>query len=605
MNKKIFPIFIACIFIFTCGFYFFSRTPAAYVDRALEQIKAERYLEAEKTLEALEKDHGSYPIAIYKGYLAQARKKFKEADSWFQAVSEKEIAYEELYFSRAANAYFEGHDNQCIQFVQLTEPYCPEFSKHLFFQGLVCYLQDNYSEALEAWSHLSNCYLEEKQSWHDVIQKKLFSSEWLDLHIAHCFVEEGDLGSAQQVLEKNLHLSEQKIEQSGYTGLSYLFLALASLKEARLAPLAERDSAYKLVRFYLDKSGMLPLVFHREKSRVIALVQEEIKWLLQSPQLHEWAFSFIHLLDEWKAERTIENLADYVAVCLTEHSFLDEGFCERLNIEFPTGPFHTLLSEKLVAKVSAGISKDPYEQLHLMWETVERLALNSSKIASQISQEVSDEIFRSIHHDTESLERTADYLKFWKELEGAPARYFHFAHSLIGHGEMLWKKEGQEKKGTRLMELALSIVDEHEKPLLLKQIELFLTMLYREAEGANMVRRLSLIYDALAFFHLGGHSLASPESLANHLADADYLFRVRRYVAAQTHAEWVLKFEPTNYEALRLYGLSSFHLGDYQRASLALKKLPSLDEQSHKALMLSKAFSAQPQDHHLAQRDSE
>lgn len=601
MNKKIFPLLIGCIFIFTCGFFFFSKTPEAYIERALDQLKAGELIEADKTLDALERDHPSYPTSLYRGYLAQSKRKFKEAERHFQILSDfpvKGVTFEELSLARATNDFFEGRDEEFFRHLNAAQDSMQGTS---FYDGLMLYLQEQYSEALEIWSPLFVTSSEpQNPNWQEVLLQKLFSPQWVELHVAHCLMEEGDIGNAQRLLEGYLH--EKSDDNIDYQPLANLFLAMAALKEARLLPQSERESDYKLARFYFDKGSVSP-AFYREKQLAVRALAAEAKILLQNPDLRHWGLSFIHLLEDWKAMQELEEISEMAVGTFFRNGQIDSQLCSLLQQEFGGTTFHTFLMNKLAAKTSECIAARECQALLPLWETIERLALDPNTIAIKMGSEVTEEIFKTIHHDSESLPMTLEYLEFWKQLEKDPARHFHLAHSLIGHGEMLWKKEGQEVKGTKLMEISLQLVAEEKRQPLLKEVENFLVALYRDAEQANMIHRLSLIYDALAFFHLGTQTLASPASLANHLADADYLFRARRFSAAQIHAEWVLKFEPNNIEALRVYGLSTFHLGDYKKAEIALKKLPGLDENCRKALILSEAFSSQPQDH-LAQRNS-
>src|SRR5262249_51162512 len=130
-------------------------------------------------------------------------------------------------------------------------------------------------------------------------------------------------------------------------------------------------------------------------------------------------------------------------------------------------------------------------------------------------------------------------------------------------------------------------------PFIEKEIAAFLTELYAQAEASNMIRRLSLVYDAMERFEISRQELVSKATVANHLADAQYLFDAHNYPSARRHAAWVLKLDPGNETARKIVGLSYFHLGDHRRALAYLSDLQNPCEEAQKALMLSSAFACQ------------
>ena len=150
------------------------------------------------------------------------------------------------------------------------------------------------------------------------------------------------------------------------------------------------------------------------------------------------------------------------------------------------------------------------------------------------------------------------------------------------------------------MEIALSVSEN--SSYIEKEIASFLMQLYTMAENSNMIRRLTLIHDAMTHFDITRQDPISKAAIANHLADAAYLYQARNYPSARSHASWVLKLDPQNDSARRLAGLCSFHLGEYARALCHLKDLKSFDEDASKALMISQVFAAQ-QSEHLCQSD--
>jgi hypothetical protein len=187
------------------------------------------------------------------------------------------------------------------------------------------------------------------------------------------------------------------------------------------------------------------------------------------------------------------------------------------------------------------------------------------------------------------LTRTRNFMAFWEKLGRSEIERERMARDLLSHAKLFWYNEKQEKKGKRLMEIALKITN-HD-PLIAQEIENFLSTLYAQAENSNMIRRLTLIYEAMEHFDINCQGLVSKATVANHLADAQYLFEARNFLAARRHAYWVLKLEPHNQGARRLAGLTSFHLRDYGKAICHLQLLTEADQESEEALTLSQVFS--------------
>ena len=223
-------------------------------------------------------------------------------------------------------------------------------------------------------------------------------------------------------------------------------------------------------------------------------------------------------------------------------------------------------------------------------------------LAKEIASLTSEEIFRTIKQDSQHLAHTRRYLSFWETLGRSNSERERLSRSLFAHAKVIWQQESQEKKAERLTDLALNLCIN--KGGMENQITGFLTSLYNSAEESNLIGRLMQIFDAMDHFHINKQELATPGKMANHLADAEYLYHAHNYSLSKAHALWVLKLDPQNEPAQRLVGLSSFHLGEYTRALCSLEKLDNPDEDAQKALMLSQVFASQEQERHLVQIDT-
>jgi len=567
---------------------------------ALAPFREGDYQAAERILTKYEPT--IFPLALYNSYLATAKGHFRESDYFLQTILQHSPQNQELlvqtYLTQAINAYSTNNELEVTPLIDRAKRLTNGSSVLMFFEGLSNYLHKHYAEAIRFWS----AYSPEK-TWMDSVIESCFPLSWRQLHVAHCLSEEGDILSSREILEKQSHLLER--DPHNYHQLATLFLGLTYLKEAQEVPPCSRGSYYKLARFYFERSGR-EMRFDRERQRIADHVANEALALLTSTadcEMHDWAIAFIHTLEEWNSTAHI----DSIALRLTDTILLrrDEGFsflCQKICEEFHGNYFHNLMIDHLLQSLQLGIQRNENDTLCYLWEVLESLSENPHAMKREVTKLIMPELFEVIYKDSETLFDTRNFLAFWKKLGQEKSDYERLANQLVDYGQLFWKKEGFEEKGTNLLRLASEF--SIEKQICQNKIETFLCDLYRQAENCNMIHRLSLIHDALDAFHVGIKEVGSYEKLANHLADAEYLYEARNWEAAKTHAAWVLKLDPRNLRAQRLVGLACFHMGDYERALAYLRDLPALDESAHRAIAFSRVYEEQAQQEHLVQIDN-
>ena len=601
MNKRFFLLVMIFVVVSGGTFILLSPNPKRKIEKAFILVLKNQYEEADTLLVA-----HPLPIrtALYRGYIEQKRSRFEIAERHLK------IAYQEaqgecprelqceIALALAMNAFYKGDYADFNLHVQTARTWDPHFSSLGFFEGLNHYVDGAFTEALLAWNAPVT---QGSGTWMESAFETLFPPSWKNLHCAHCLIEVGDFVSARKIVEKeSLRLSP---DQSSMP-LATLLLGLSYLKEARLSGVDQRSSYYKLARFYFERAH-LNNQFIQEKERCIAHIEEEAALLLASSmnaEQQEWGFDFIHILQDWKAREPIERLADCLALNLLhqkgEASIL---FCSAIHKEFHGSPFHLLLTEKMLDALMQEVKAGVVDDLFNLWAHVEQLAPNPIMAARRIASLTSEEIFETIKKDTPSLLRTRNYLAFWEKLGRTPFEREVLACDLLMHAKSFWYTSQQEKKGQNLMEIALLL--SHNNSVVEREIVIFLTSLFKQAESCNMISRLLVIYEAMGHFDINRQELVSKSTLANHLADAQYHYRVHNYIAAKTHAGWVLKLDPQNQGALRLVGLSALQLGEYGQALTLLQQLQYHDEFTHEALLFSQVFASQTQAQHLCQTD--
>lgn len=576
---------------------------------ALQHLLANNYSLAEQTLL---KDGCQYhfPLPLYRGYIAQAQSFFEESDYFFQSLTQsssksnqKEVLLQ-AYLAQITNAYFQNQDYKLPPLINLAKQYSTENHFLPFFEGLSNYISHRYSDALRLWSSSPPAINYSDHVWMQALTQKCFPTTWQQLHIAHCLVEEGDIETSRAILEKEQHQLDD--QNSDYHHLATLLLGLTYLKESAEIPADNRNSYYKLAQFYFERAEKLQ-PFAREQNRVIDQIKNEVEALLanyNTPFQRDWAFAFIRTLLDWKAHHPLEEISDKIVtqMCTAYDNKMDI-FCHTLRKEFESTFFYTTLTEKLHASLVTSIQQAQMDQIIPLWSYTAALAPSSGDISKTVANLTSEAMFRTIYLDDELLEKTRSYLLFWNQLNQNQSSYKQMSYDLFAQAMTFWKKGDQEKKGLHLMEIALQLTPDKKEMEI--AIEIFLSNLYKDAESSNMVHRLDLVYDALIGFGFSVEkSLNDRSKLANHLADAEYLYNVRNYAAALTHARWVLKHDFGNEKALRLIGLSSFQMGEYDAALDILSQINTQDIAVQKAIAFSFAYSIQNSQEHIVQIDN-
>jgi hypothetical protein len=332
---------------------------------------------------------------------------------------------------------------------------------------------------------------------------------------------------------------------------------------------------------------------------------KELLWEGLDEEKREWGFHLIHTLQKWNVEHVIHHLADSLAIRMATKALSQEEsiiLCAQMRKELLDTSFHSLLTERLLLTLKEVLQEGHCETPGELWVLIDTLSPHSRMIAREVISWTQNRILRMVREDDPLLTQTLRLIAFWERLGPQNEERALLTRELLSCAEFFWHSEEEESKGERLMEIALEISGYN--PLVEKEISSFLTDLYLQAESSNKIHRLMLIYEAMERFEINPNGLASKTSLANYLADAQYLYGVRNYPAAQTHGSWVLKLDPHNQGANRLVGLCAFHLGEYEKALCCLRELQEPDEIVFKALILSQAFTLREQGRHLCQIDT-
>jgi Protein of unknown function (DUF1347) len=600
MYKRLF-LLLGALAMIGGGFWIWQvYQPQRKMDKALQHVLLCQYPQAEELLKTF-----SLPIhsALCCGYLEMSRSRFELAGQYLETAEKEAIREHQLHLqseialAQAMNSFYKGELQAFCTYVQKARITHDNHNSLAFFEGLESYLNKSYADALLHWNLDTNTNDDSK--WFDNTLNFLFPSAWRKLHAAHCFIELGDITNAKEIIENASCLAgHEEVTQQ----LAHLMLGLSYLKEAGQTPYDQRGSYYKLAQFYFERvkfTAKLTL----EKDLIIPHIEEETKRLLSINKMNgdkQWGFDFLHILQDWKAQGSIERLVD----CLSHHlcQQKDESsveLCKKVCEEFQGTPFYEMLTEKMLGDLIRDVRSGEIDDLFSSWAQIEQLVPNPLAAAKRVAALTADEIFEMIRKDNLSLTRTRNYLVFWEKLGRSSCEKELLAGDLLIFAKTFWHFEQQETKGQNLMEIALLLSNRH--PIIENEISHFLITLFKQAESSNMISRLLIVYDTMGHFGMNRQELISKSTLANYTADAEYLYRVNNYIAAKMHAGWILKLDPQNEGALRVAGLASFQLGEFGLALAYLQQMAFHDGLTHQALMLSLVCAPQDQAKHLCQ----
>lgn len=556
----------------------FSTEPRALVPGARQALLEGNFYNAENILNTVELQDPSFSLLpLYRGYLQLALDNYPLADQLFQTAllqNNEEKDVQEILIAQSVTALLSGKEDKFPTLAKAKQ--IGHFAHHLILlDGMKNYVEANFSEAIHSFvTYRETLKTSPHTGWLDVILEKHFPVKKIELFIAHAMIEEGRIEEARDLIR-----CYDETLTSPYLALSYI-------KEAMTVAAEDKDSYDKLAAFYFAKTGSISPY---SKELIVESLKKEIL------KREATSISLIGVLENWKAIPALTQIAD---VILGKH--LSDNNVEALSIYRAEGSiFYCLLNKKVFERLK-GTTGDLLD----IWQKIEGTSFATGEIQSEISKLFSADVLKSFALDDERLAHTTAALNAWQEIEDRPAKCLEMANELVHHGKLLWLKEGEEKKGSRLIKLALSICPKEDEATLTSNVIHFFENLYVQAERSNLVKRLLLVHEAMDLLAFELARPTAPTTIANYMADAEYLFGTRQYSSCKVHAELIMKLEGENEEALRLYGLSLYHLGDYSLATAALQKLTRPDEYAEKALMLSLARTENLREKHLVALDT-
>lgn len=404
----------------------------------------------------------------------------------------------------------------------------------------------------------------------DCVSLRAFPLSLRKLHLAHALIEMNEFTRARYYLQMvcdELGDIPNEYRSEGVQSLTQLLWGLSFLKESSQT---HEVVCYENADSFFGKIEN-PTRFPQAKKAIA----NQCAYAIESnatPLL--WKEKLIRHLVRWEEIETLTLLTDRLAnnetVNLPSGEYSDPSQQEIRN-------FYKLLFEKrrsaAIAALESGTHSHSYHRLIHYLERFPELWDAEFQSAFERC------IIRLCFSDLSAI----DHLL---QLTEGKLGQFHLLKEIVEQGKILWKSEGKEKRGTRLFEIACTYAHENEKRVLIKEIQSFWQDLFKEAEQAYLVRRLAMIHEMAERLDISIVFAMTKEKAANTIADAKYLLQSHNFVSAKNHAQWVLRCDPNNEEALYVFGLATFHLGDHIKAAQILKRLKEQDEEARQAIFL-------------------
>lgn len=523
-----------------------------------------------------------YPYAMYQAYLSIGEKNYPQARGYLNKA---------MTFSSGNDFLFDLELHICDLCCQLVDHDLGGMQRSLeklpshaydlplfrFAQGIFSYENGAYLETVKAWKQLNYFLLQQDLSpWGRIALQHLYPQELFQLNLAKCLIEIENYFAAREILEQLLRENysfalHQKAEL--YLGFSYLKEAFA---------LSEAKCALKLAAFYFDKIHFDQL---SETAEVLFCLEELTLKTLEEQELSAEKLTYlIFPLERWgintqKMEETLVNR-------LERNGEEDLDFFKAFQKIAPAKFFRNL-QEQLFVKLQMSLEEGTanFSSLWNMLSCNTELATCTQEL---LLGQMLSRLDKIIFSDSEDLQLFQLQLKMLEQKQITQEHLHAFSNSLFAIATNLWMMPQEEKKATLAMQLAYQLST---KKLIIKtKIEKFLLALFERAQDANLVERLSKIFDAMTLFHITPKCIDHPTTVANHLEDASYRYQCHHFVQAKTLAAWVLKLEPNNQKALKILGLSCYFLGDFEEAYCFLNQLHTPDEQTEKARVLSEVL---------------
>lgn len=514
-------------------------------------------------------ESSSIPLAdfyLYESYLAREELGIKKSQNYLhqaldQLASKNSSTAYEISLNLALDAYLQKDLTALSQALIQGRHYTQSKDPWLyFFQGLLAYHQENYSNALTFWK-LS----ESKQwlsPWMRTSFQKHFSEEEMCLKFLHAEIETGEILETRKKLQDLLN----KYRRPYQDDIRYL-ISLSILKEAHHYPLTERSPFFEKAWEYLRDIPNNNSFIVKEKNRVAKFFEKQV---LQ--EIVQQNFSTLPIyaaaLEKWQSVDELQDLCQKIAqffnaLTLTDHLAEATLTIHELEKSLPQGWVKEQMALCIHQQMPQILSTDNIELLNTYWGISKDFLVSQNISLPIFSQAILSKLFETIEQEDKPLQSREAYLSFLQNYENDPQHRYDLAKQMVQKAIRLWLDKRQSLKALELIKLAKRLPDVSEQALLKDDIEQAVVYIHRKIHLEDSVEDFSNLQLAITQFNLSHLNLMDEQEISNQLADAEYQFHQGHLSIASKKIAWVLNNIPDNYTARKIAALIAFEEGKY------------------------------------------
>lgn len=569
-------VFFGAILLCVLSFFTFSKIKYSNVkQKALMTIAKKGYIEKKYSLKQEDQKFIHLLNDLY-------HKRYTHITEFLDNLSwDKKSSLRENYLTLAiVNSFLNQDSTRLDHYIQQIGSKYPK-NLTLFFKGLHSYTKEEMQEAIYYWESMNEF---EFDGYSDLQWLAYyFNPQWLHLSLGKCYVIDQHYDKARKILDLKYFSSTPALKED-----VLLLLMQADLEEMQSIVLNQRESIYhSLAQFTSEICS----------TKLDDLILRELKHMIVQKMHPKWTLYFIEYLHKHKQVAYLQDLAHV----MLESPFETAMFWAKVFSSTYGSTFFTQTLALLDKKMRIACDTQSYHSYGKYSEIFFTLCNEREDSLEREGFILYTHILQNILKDTNDLTQTQKLVSNWTQFHSNVQRKEELANELLNQAMFYWKKSGGEAKGLQLIHLGLSLTSN--KETYLKNTSIFLISLYAYCEKSNTIDRLCMIFDACVSLNINLRTYISEESLANYLVDAKHYFNNFQYDKTKFHAAWILKIYPENQNALRLYGLSCYHLGQYQWAMTALEKIRTPDDLVVQALLLTKNFIFEESKSHLVQTE--
>jgi predicted Zn-dependent protease len=589
----------AAIMLVLLAFVFMNTGADYHQEQALMAYLEGDYQLARFELQKAEKEFSYAEWHHVHGYLAASQDQWQRAMGHFLAAEEAldpdahSSLEMEILLGRALAAYHLQDDAQTIEAMSAARKLHPDNSYHSLLRGLAAYLALDVDSAIY---HFQRPFSKDSGTeWmKHAIDSKL-TKDWVDVHMAHCYIEQGQALEARQLLEQLRNEADAK-----YQALITYFIGLSYAKEAESKQLEAAIPYYRLALSYWGRVPIHHPQFKREQAATLRWISHASEQLVQAEAYKELP-QLSAVLESWNQTEALASLGDDLQHALKRHLNArdwekSQDVVEALQELSHNATLKEQWGQDLHKRMHEALKLQDPELLAGTWKVLSASNLSSPQLRDSLHKQVRKSCFVSAEEDDADLSHTRALLQLWLLLEQDIEDRQLFAEELVQVSKSLWLQAGQEEKAFALMRAAAQLLPSEQQRLINDDIESVLQSVYSVTSREDQVDKLPKILAAVRHFEIESINLKDKNSAANYLADAVSHFQAQRFAAARQRCEWILAIFPENTQAHALMATIAYYQLDYPGALEHFAKLPELNSDQKEAKAIALIIEGQAKD---------